>query len=1589
MSNTAIQAAVRSTLISSLIEKPKGYSEFEKGLVNRPMDFLQISHIAFKNMLISSLTKDIFVESFAGPGNSDPGAFLYLPDQELLSIANELGQNLKVSTSSRVKKEEGGYTISLPIFYDYKIDAENLLIMLGFSPNNVRFGESLAENKKKANNLLKKLLGNSGAFDLSKPVDVRFNTKDLLKESPWFKKESITTVSAKAYDTFETYVMGFRLVGPPGAKNYKYRLPVSVPTDERPEEDIISMDQVPEEHQDSFVQFSLGARKFTLYAELFIPEEFAEYMVQTPAEQITPSYIALWASLWVTGSYASKKSNLKPAEALTPITSIKIRNQEALKSDQVPARVNDKQLATLPDGTIVYVPNVDNVESYEQSFSDFAETDTGEYSLSDATKLPLNVYTYGETQEEKRQQSEKRLESNTVIYTDWINRKISYTDSIGLVRIMDLEGCAPTSPVAITNLIKTPVLKANTKNRKLISAVIYSIRHRLQVYGKSMADFYKEEDLVKFMPTYNRRYITVTQAIMDGDLQKLVNNVVGYLDSEQSINFGLDTKLVSEYKNVDRHTYALFHPDSPIPPYRPVGRALEFLKKQLEADTTKYISERAVENALMEIGTLISIVDYGGTKNLEKLEIAVAESQKPYTDPKLDKNHEPTPIPYIKDGVYMFPHQNRVDNILSNNTPKYTILDVDTGGGKTFIILKHLIELLDKGKAKKPLVICPGQLVKNYVEDNAFFFEGKVNIVCITSRTFKRHGEEYFRKLIKVAPPNTVYITDYSFVKSGSIKTFYGNAEQKISYNTELLRMFDFDVVAMDEAHYLRNDSTRTKATQRLVSDIGRVVLATGTLINNQLSDVCNIVSMVDPGIFGDKDDFKEEYAAEMVGSRVISWKPGAESKVRDIISNNTALVKVSSKEWAALLPYKNEKFHFIDMTEEQRAMYQSILEETIEQLKEVLASNKKAANLMKGIDKEEEGEDDDIDEEALEALLRPYLQRLEMFLTAPERDKAGSMVLKGEHRVGPKVKKIVEICKEHIKDDIPGKIIIFTSYNNSATSIYENLPADLQSKAVHYHAETKDKDLAQFTRNDNIKILIGIEESMREGLNLQMASRLIRVETIWNPGSLDQAEARINRPDPKNLAGGERDEIFLDWIAVDRSLDITKASRLISKILSKVKFDEQDNPKYDDLDSLPIISMSLENIIEVNDFDTNLRPYLDEYSTYKTIQREDYQEYKDNPKNKIVTLPVKSTGKGLPGEAYMPNVPYIYDMKIPLSDKLGLIPFSDYVNEHSQGESLEEFVADGLRVHTEYGDGVVQKTYQNSVRVKLDKGYAVNAKKLTVSILSKKLDKPVYEKIAEYTDMPINDALAVSKKVLKKEQKIREQREKKKQLRQIQRKPKKPIPNEDLEENLQVNAYFTIINGMVAVGIDNEPDVDEKVMKKLNFNFSSPYIYTHIKNYRVMDQFIDKMIENFDMRQKYLDVMEELLEAFTSGKKRLLNAERALQVKIRNFYLARMRRVKRGWLRPYPVIQDGELFICLTTSNQPSAIEVPRKVRVPTVRWEKSDGEWMYFAKDKADAKNKIKELMDSGINVQNLEQLKKEYKEIRVTKKKSRSRR
>lgn len=1053
-------------------------------------------------------------------------------------------------------------------------------------------------------------------------------------------------------------------------------------------------------------------------------------------------------------------------------------------------------------------------------------------------------------------------------------------------------------------------------------------------------------------------------------------------------------------------------------------------------------------------------------------------------------------MPGSKNGFQIFPHQLKVHQYLQNH-PRYAVLDVAPGGGKTILLLADAASIVGKGLIKgPPCIFAPNGLVRNWVEDLHKVTEGKWNVIPITTSVYRTWGDERLTKLIKEAPRNTIVVMSTSVLKLDKYPIVIGNHVETVSAVLEFARKFGFEYIALDESHRGKNVNSGVHKALRQVmvaSTVKYVRLATGTLIKDRLTDVVGQAALFNAQIFRTAEEYEAENSEQLGTYTVMTWKPNTPELARAQLSKHAAVITAKKKEWAFMLPRPIETFIPVRMEKADaegglvhQMMYDAILKETLEEIRQ----DKDVMALLQGHSDDEDDEDDDGAPQALptdndlddatladlESKLEPYLARLEQLLTDPVGDPFGEVYFGGmakDNFVSNKVQKCIERIRRNfdkypwvkgqkykLKDltdfedqryvlmGVPGKVltlddyeleyeshispskdprwklepqgkvIVFCRYTRTVNAVYKALPPDLKKIAIKFHGEVKNKwegfdqfRTSPFSTSKDPQILIANEQSITEGHNLQMASRIIRMESPWSPGELDQSSSRIFRPDPSKKFS--RENVYLDWIICNGSLEVAKMGRLISKMLVKTQFDEAGNPLYASVaeQQLPLIRMSLETIASVPII-SDIQEYIEAYANLVHIQAAEFEDMRQSGPSTMLDVPATPMFK----EArIIEQVPYVPNLEVPDRHDFGLLRLNEYLQD-TEDPNVQSILKDrqnliGSYVHTEFGNGIISRVGLSRppkvpgineaeseaarritrIDVQLANGDTYSGAP-TMIFLATNVTKENVKDFGPTTKLATKRDKALSERARKALER-QEAREAKKAAAAAAKnilglgKKAKPTPEpEEEEENNNIELFPVVYNGFLALeGSTEDPEFN---LRSYGFKQFGDYAYTIVKDQKSFEALLDYLDAKFSISTPIFHRLEALQDSFQSGRGRKFNVELAPVGEFKNFYLLRHKlsgkdQKGRPELKIYPVVLNGSLMLTVDIATNPAIKRHLNKVIPGTrnLKFEEASGLNIKFFSSRSELIAFVRSIRAEGVVVTNFAELKQELADLKTT--------
>lgn len=454
---------------------------------------------------------------------------------------------------------------------------------------------------------------------------------------------------------------------------------------------------------------------------------------------------------------------------------------------------------------------------------------------------------------------------------------------------------------------------------------------------------------------------------------------------------------------------------------------------------------------------------------------------------------------------------NTVKRVLRKLRGRAILCD-EVGLGKTVEAGLAMMEYVLRGLVKSVLILTPPSLLTQWQEE----MSRKFNLYFVTSDSpeFKRAGAGAWTEFGKII---------------ASLST------AKHRKNIEHIRNARFDMVIVDEAHYLRNRNT---LAWRFVSELNKkyILLLTATPVQNSLEELYNLITILKPGQLKTTREFHQRFITR--GDRL---KPKNTDALKSLIGE--VMIRNRRSTSGIKFTKRYARTVKIDLTPPEREIYSKLTDFV-----------RKEYVRFAG----ETNSSQDTQEEETAPLNRFTLKTLQMELGSssaaiiPTLEKT---TLRSDLSYGQKsqIEDILKISKS-IKDNakmnalqstvsrIDDKLVIFTRYLATLRYIEENLKKAGFS-AVVYHgglrSYEKEEVIERFRKD--AQVLISTEAG-GEGRNLQFCNMLVNYDLPWNPMRIEQRIGRLSR------IGQERD-VFIFNLSARETIEELILDVLDSKI--------------------------------------------------------------------------------------------------------------------------------------------------------------------------------------------------------------------------------------------------------------------------------------------------------------------------------------------------------------------------------------------------------------------------------------------------------
>lgn len=393
----------------------------------------------------------------------------------------------------------------------------------------------------------------------------------------------------------------------------------------------------------------------------------------------------------------------------------------------------------------------------------------------------------------------------------------------------------------------------------------------------------------------------------------------------------------------------------------------------------------------------------------------------------------------------------------------YTIYKCDLGGilademglGKTLQAIIFLRKVIDLKPDAKILIVSPTSLVYNWEKEFSKFAPELKYIVMADNKKKRQDIMQKFNEY-------NIFITTYGLVRNDN--DYY---EDK-----------NFEVCIIDEAQAIKNYQAGMTKEIKKIKARTKIAL-TGTPLENSVLELWSIFDFIMPGYLNSITRFKDAYGIKDVDEESLKKLDTLNYQIKPFI------LRRKKKEVSKELPDKIEHIEYLDMSEKEKALYQSLVEETKREINDVVASEGFSKARFKIV---------------------TLLTRLRQLCISPR------LLDENYQEESVKIKRLLDIIKELIKDK--HKILIFSSFKSAVYLVKEALDREYISNYV-IDGSVKGRDrvaMVDAFNKDKTNCFLITLKSGGTGLNLTSADVVIHLDIWWNPQAENQATDRAHR---------------------------------------------------------------------------------------------------------------------------------------------------------------------------------------------------------------------------------------------------------------------------------------------------------------------------------------------------------------------------------------------------------------------------------------------------------------------------------------------
>ncbi|MCH4826853.1 MAG: DEAD/DEAH box helicase [Planococcus sp. (in: firmicutes)] len=388
----------------------------------------------------------------------------------------------------------------------------------------------------------------------------------------------------------------------------------------------------------------------------------------------------------------------------------------------------------------------------------------------------------------------------------------------------------------------------------------------------------------------------------------------------------------------------------------------------------------------------------------------------------------------------------------------------DMGLGKTVQLITYLLHVHGKKPDHPSLIVCPTSVLGNWQKELERFAP---DLKVVTHYGSVRPKGEEFNAFLAKEKPDVVLST-------------YGIA----SSDGEEMQSLHWSSITLDEAQNIKNMYTKQSRTIRKFKGDHHIAL-TGTPIENRLSELWSIFDFINKGYLYRIKQFQENFMIPIERDNSEEHKEKLRQRIQPFLLRRTK----KDPDLQLNLPEKQEQLEYCPLTPEQAALYEGLVQDTVQKM-ETLTGFEKKGLVLKMLSK-----------------LKQLCNHPSLYLKEPYTNAAEILPR------SQKLERIVTLAGEIAERG--EQCLIFTQYIGMG-HILQQAINELYGHEVPFLTgsmpkQQRDTLVAQFQAG-KFPIFILSLKAGGTGLNLTAATHVLHADRWWNPAVENQATDRAYR---------------------------------------------------------------------------------------------------------------------------------------------------------------------------------------------------------------------------------------------------------------------------------------------------------------------------------------------------------------------------------------------------------------------------------------------------------------------------------------------